>query len=443
MSGRWAFLERPVDPASIAAFRAMFGLLMLISTIRFAANGWIASLYIEPELHFHYWGFAWVEPLPSGAMYAVFVGLGALSVLIMLGLYTRAALALFFALFTYVDLIDKATYLNHYYFVSAITALMLVLPMARGGSLDTLWRGRERGMRSPAWALYALRCQVGAVYVFAGLAKLRVDWLVQGQPLKIWLGARSDLPLIGSLLGLPETAMLMSWGGALFDLCAPFLLLHRRTRPYAYICVLVFHGLTATLFPAIGMFPWIMAASALIFFPPAWPRRWLGPVGEGSAGPSVAEGARLRASRPVRIVLVLFAVIQLALPLRRFAYPGDTAWTEEGFRFAWQVMLVEKVGAVRYRVRERGATRDRLVSPEDHLSALQAKQMAFQPDMILEYAHLIAAQERALGRRVEVRADAYVTYNGRPHARLIDPDVDLVRQVDGLAPKAWILPLPR
>ena len=38
------------------------------------------------------------------------------------------------------------------------------------------------------------------VYVFAGLAKLNADWLLDAQPLRIWLAARSDLPIVGPLL---------------------------------------------------------------------------------------------------------------------------------------------------------------------------------------------------------------------------------------------------
>ena len=56
-----------------------------------------------------------------------------------------------------------------------------------------------------------------------------------------------------------------SWSGALYDLAIPFLLLWRRTRFLAFILVVVFHVLTRVLFP-IGMFPYIMIVSALIFF---------------------------------------------------------------------------------------------------------------------------------------------------------------------------------
>jgi vitamin K-dependent gamma-carboxylase len=63
--------------------------------------------------------------------------------------------------------------------------------------------------------------------------------------------------------------------------------------------------------------------------------------------------------------------------------------------------------------------------------------------MILDYAHHLAAQFAARGMpEVEVFADAFVAYNGRPGARLVDPAVDLAREHDGLAHRRWILPAP-
>ena len=55
--------------------------------------------------------------------------------------------------------------------------------------------------------------------------------------------------------------------------------------------------------------------------------------------PSAAWKQRL-----IPIGLGLFFLLQIVLPLRYLAYPGPILWTEEGYRFAWRVMLVEKVG---------------------------------------------------------------------------------------------------
>jgi hypothetical protein len=68
--------------------------------------------------------------------------------------------------------------------------------------------------------------------------------------------------------------------------------------------------------------------------------------------------------------------------------------------------------------------------------------MSSQPDMILAFAHLVAADFRARGvRDPEVRVDAVASLNGRRRTRLIDPSVDLARETDSLAPARWILPL--
>jgi hypothetical protein len=78
--------------------------------------------------------------------------------------------------------------------------------------------------------LWLLRLQIGVVYFYGGIGKLNPDWLFHAQPLRTWLLRAVDTPLIGPILGMRETAFLMSWGGAVFDLTIPFLLSNRRAR---------------------------------------------------------------------------------------------------------------------------------------------------------------------------------------------------------------------
>ena len=48
------------------------------------------------------------------------------------------------------------------------------------------------------------------------------------------------------------------------------------------------------------------------------------------------------------VALALLALAQIAMPLRHWAYPGNVRWKEEGYRFAWRVMLTEKTEHVRF-----------------------------------------------------------------------------------------------
>ena len=237
----------------------------------------------------------------------------------------------------------------------------------------------------------------------------------------------------------------MSWAGAAFDLTIVGWLLWRRTRPAAYLVLIVFHLITWLLFP-IGMFPWIMIAGTLIFFPPDWPHRVLARfISRRRTGyvPTLPSHFPTTALHRAGVVaLVLIAMAQITVPLRHWFYPGDVRWNEDGYRFAWNIMLTEKTGLVRFRVADPSTGEEWMAHPEDYLSPLQVERMSYQPDMILQTAHLIAEDWKTRGRSVEIRADAFVTFNGRQAARLIGPEVDLARVVPGIQPSHWVLRAP-
>ncbi len=433
-----AAADQSVDGASLAFFRIIFGLMMALSGVRFLMKGWVYEFYAVPKLFFPFVAFDWLQPLPHAGMLAVFgLWIGA-ALLVACGWLYRPALALFSLSFLYVEALDKTNYLNHYYFVSLMALLLLFVPAHRTWSLDRLW-GRVAAAPAKRGHLWLLQFQMAVLYVFAGFAKIDGDWLLRAEPLATWLRVRGELPLLGPLFAYHETALLMSWAGMVYDLTIPFFLLWRRTRVSAYLTVLLFHGMTALLFP-IGVFPWVMMVCTTVFFAADWPRRLLRRLGCDMAEPHLPA---LTPTRPALLVLAAcFVVWQVFTPLRFLAYPGNVLWHEQGFRFAWRVMLVEKTGHAEFRVVSVDGQTYR-VWPRDWLTPQQEKMAATQPDMILQFAHQIADVYRAkLGGEVAVYADVWVSLNGRRAHRLIDPEVDLSRQRDSWSPKGWILPEP-
>lgn len=432
-------LSAPVDGAGLAAFRVLFGLLMCAGLVRFLFSGWIERFYGEPTFFFKYWGFAWIEVPPVAWIDALTAALALLALLIALGLFYRLAALLFFVGFTYLELFDVTNYLNHYYLVSLLALLLAATPTHRCWSLDARRRPRPGDGTAPRWALYLIRFQVAVVYLFAGLAKLQPDWLLHAQPLNLWLTARTETALIGPLLDELWVAYAASWFGFLFDTTIVGWLLWRRTRAPAYAVLLGFHFLTAVFFN-IGMFPFIMTVAATVFFDPSWPRRFAGARLPDRDPVPAAPG---RWQRLGLAVAAGFCVIQLTVPLRHFAYPGDVLWNEQGMRWAWKVMVREKHGAVTYTVRFPDSGKELQISPRRYLDSRQEREMAGQPDLILQLAHHIRDDFRRRGHaNVEVRAEALVSLNGRPARHMIDPRADLARVEDDLAVAAWILPRP-
>ena len=259
-----SYLKKDSDSMPLAVFRIAYGFLMFISILRFWNKGWIEELYLAPSFHFSYFGFEWVKPLGEFT-YLVFFICGLSSLFVGLGFKYRWSIVVFFLSFTYIELMDKTTYLNHYYFISISSFLMIFLPANARLSIDNFKSGKFY-QNVPKWTLDALKLLISIVYIYAGIAKINADWLFRAMPLKIWLPSKYDLPLIGdSLLQSEFIHYLMSWGGMCYDLLIPFLLLNKRTRGFGFLLVVFFHAFTKVLFP-IGMFPYIMIASALVFF---------------------------------------------------------------------------------------------------------------------------------------------------------------------------------
>jgi len=428
-------LGAPVDIASLAAFRVLFGLVMAGAVARFWLKGWVFTFLVAPEVHFTFARCSFVRAWPSPWLELHFAGLFLAALGVAFGCAYRFSAIAFFLGFTYVELVEKSLYLNHYYLASLLAGLLCLLPAGRAFSIDA-WRRPDRALVTvPAWALGALRTQVGLVYVYAGIAKLNRDWLCEGQPLRLWLGAHDGLPLIGPWLATREAALAASWFATAFALGIVPLFVMRRTRPLACLLVAGFHGLTGALFP-IGIFPWLMSAAATVLLAPSWPRRALERF-ERWRRPGVPAAATWRAPRWLPALLGTHLGLQLVLPLRQQFACAPSAWTLEGFNFSWNVMVAEKAGAVSFRARDRRTGATVRVEPRDFLAHFQEVALAQDPDLVHQAALLVAERFRRQGREVAVYADAVASLNGRPSRRLIDPDVDLT----GPLPVSWIAPL--
>ncbi len=416
--------------------------MMLFSTIRFISKGWVYEFYVKPVFHFKYYGFSWLDVLPEQAMYTVFFFMLLSCFGILFGCFYRISAIVFFLTFTYVELLDQSNYLNHYYFVSLMAFIMIFLPAHKSFSLDVKYSWVKELRDVPNFYILLPKFQLALVYIFAGIAKLNYDWLIQAQPLKIWLPANSHLPIIGPLLNYEIVAYLFSWFGAFYDLFIVFFLINSRTRPYAYFFVIVFHVLTRVLFP-IGVFPYIMIMSTLIFFSENFHVRIINTI-KSFFKYNYSQQVEITPVSYVNIRLyaffLLFFMLQIILPFRYLAYPGKLFWTEQGYRFSWRVMLMEKAGTAFFYVEDSKTNKRIEVDNKEFLTKNQEKMMATQADMILQYAHYLGEHYKSKGfNHPKVFVESYVNLNGRGSQLYIDSTIDLMKVEDSFQNKEWIL----
>lgn len=443
-------LLAPVSIAPLVTFRIIFGAMLLFSTVRFLWLGWVEDHYLAPVFHFKYFGFEWVEVLPAFWLYAVhylmmFAALG-----VMLGLFYRLSAIVLFLTFTYIELIDLTYYLNHYYFVSIVCFLMIFLPAHRYFSLDILRKPSLYSDTIARWPITVIRLQLAIVYTFAGLAKINYDWLILALPLKIWLPANDQWPVIGSIFKWKALPYMFSCAGMIYDCTIVLFLSIKRTRLMAYSSVVFFHVITGLMFQ-IGVFPLVMMGATLIFFSETWhlniinhlrsffgkiiPANWL------KSQQFTPKQSIFAPGKILSVLLIVHFIFQLLFPWRYLLYPGNLFWTEEGYRFSWRVMLMEKAGTATFYVKDSVSGKEGVVINSEFLNPHQEKQMAMQPDMILQFAHFLGKHYEAEGMKSpSVRAEVYVTLNARPSQLLIDPAVNLLEEKDSFLPKKWILP---
>lgn len=436
-------LFEPVSIESLVFFRIYFGLMMLADLVSYFRNGWINQVFLKSEFLFKYYFFEWVHPLPGAGMYLHFIALTVLALCITAGLFYRVSSILFCVGITYVFLLEEAIYLNHMYLICLVSFLLIFLPCHRACSLDVIRRPELKSLTVPAWTIWLLRFQIGLPYLYGGIAKLHADWL-SGETVRLFFVNES---LKGGLKRWMVDDFFVygiSWGGTIFDLVIVPLLLWKRTRIPAFICVLIFHVSNMFLFN-IGIFPWLMIGATLIFFPPDWPSRLMARVNHKPVPtPPVPGEQSAQFSRRQKLVLGLgglFVVLHLIIPFRHWLYPDNASWSEEGHHFSWRMMLRKKITDVKiYLVDEQTKQKvefdyHRILTPN------QCKKMARNPDMLLQFAHFLKRKLDPDGtRRMGVHVDALVSLNGRKPQPLIDPTVDLTQVERSMFHQDWIVP---
>ena len=315
----------------------------------------------------------------------------------------------------------------------------------------------------PLWNLLILQFQVEVILIFAGLVKIEIDWL-RGEPLRTWMLERPWSPLSSLFevhwitLAAPVLIILLHTVGA------P-LLLWSKTRLWVFLLYCAFHVTNAHLFN-IGVFPWMTIAATTILFSPEWPTvlgRWIGtfltwlrlprppvPAWIGHTArivggrPAAGEGghAAFRPLHPAALAaLVLYALVQIWLPVRDTLFEGYVGWTEEGQKFSWRMMLyVHGADGRLIAVTPEGEAW--VIDMPAHLDPLQTWMVFAKPEMLLHFVQRMKAHYAEAGvEEVRIYADVVKNVNGQPYRRLIDPDVDLAA-VDGMnwfAEDLWVL----
>lgn len=429
-------LFKHIDNSGLIVFRIIFGLLCALEAFGAIFTGWIRRTLIEPEFTFSFIDFEWLQPLPGNWMYVYYIVMGIFGLFIMLGYKYRFSMLMFALMWTATYLMQKSSYNNHYYLLVLLSFIMVVMPANRYASLDVKINPSLKRISMPSWCKWVFVLQLFILYTYGSIAKLYPDWL-DTSVIEILMKNKASYPIIGELLQQKSIHYFLAYGGILFDGLIIPLLLFKPTRKYAFFASIFFHLFNSIVFQ-IGIFPYMSLAFSLFFFEPKTIRNIFlkkKPFYE-------AEETHIPKYKPILLsIFSIYFIIQIALPLRHHFFEDNVLWTEEGHRLSWRMMLRSKRGNTTYAVIDANTNKPIPIKLRDYLTRKQQRGTSTKPDVIWQFAQHLKQDFAAKGIQIKVFVDAYVSVNGKPSKRLIDPKVDIANEEwFHFKHQDWILP---
>ena len=425
-----------IDNSPLILFRMFFGALIAMESFGAIITGWVRRTLVEPEFTFSFIGFEWLQPLPGLGMYFYFALMGCFGLAVMVGYRYRWSMLFFTLMWTAVYLMQKTSYNNHYYLLVLVSAMMCLLPAANARSMDAKRRPEAQTHWMYSWVKWLIVGQLLIVYTYAAIAKLYTDWL-DFSFIELLMANRAHYPILGDFLQKSWVHQGIGLFGIFFDFLVIPMLLWKPTRKWALAASVFFH-LFNSIVLQIGIFPYLALAFTVFFFEPETIRgrffpskpipEQTGVVPPGNAG--LKTGA-----------IGVYLLIQLLLPLRHHAIPGDVLWTEEGHRLSWRMMLRSRRGMTQFKVVDKETGSEMQVRLDEFLSPKQQGRVVSYPDFMWQFAQRLKTHYAEMGRDVSVYVDSRVRVNRRPFRRFIDPEVDLASVPwEHLKHHTWILP---
>ena len=393
---------------------------------------------------FKYKHFEWIDPWPGIGLYVHWTVLTIAAIAVMVGYRYRLALFVFTVGFAYAFLLDEALYLNHYYMVILFCIVMLFVPANAYLSLDARRDASIASKTIPRWAIIVLIIQLEIILMHAGLVKLNPDWL-NLEPLRMWMQeSRPNFPPFFTTLTNDLGIAMGAYGAILLHLVGAPLLLFKKTRLWVLGVYFIFHVMNHFVFN-IGIFPWFTLFASTLVLEPDWPKRLVRRFTERSVISLPANKFdQSFAIRHQLVLLVMFSwlLLQIAVPFRNWALPGNVAWNEDGHRFSWRMKLRSKRGSALYTVKTETQTWS--VDPIDYLTRKQRRKMSCIPDMLLQFAHFLEDDWQRQGiTPTSVTVKANCALNSRPHQYMVDPSLNLLEISRNQLNSQWILPLTK
>ncbi len=438
----WQKWSKPVYPEKISLFRILFGLVLFMQVFYFQYSNFIQKDVLDPVLHFSYPYLDFIDVMDPWLMKSIVLILFLSSLMLIIGFKARFFSFIYLIFFTYLWLIDKGYYNNHYYLISLILLLLCFINSDR--SLSIL--SNNKGMNA-AWEEYILLFQFSIVLLFAGFNKINEWWLIHHEPMHHILMAKANES--GNLFW--ENAIIefiLVWGGLFFDLLIVPFLLWKKTRRIAMVFFFCFNMINLILFykiGEIGIFPFLMMSSLILFSSTHSIRNFLNTRFSYSLKEDRAQ-SKIKALSPVfKSGIIIYMLFQLLFPLRHHLYSGNVDFTGEGQRFSWRMKSVYKDFKIAFLLVDEESGISASLDPRQILTVKQYTNLGYYPELIIPVADNLRKAALLKGiKKPKIYVDYQVGFMALAFQYIVDPKQELSGlKYSPFRHSDWILPISK
>lgn len=437
-----AYLNTQTDGRILALFRIIFGLFMSYEMFRYLQIDLVKNAFILPKVQLQYLDFIKVMPEPIMNMLIVVLLICAL--LITFGVLFRPACIVLGTGYLYILLIDKSIYNNHIYLFVLLAFLLACTHADHFYSFRRAKKDKPLWPTLPRWEIFIIQLQFAIVYFYGGLAKINPEWLGRMEPIKTLVDNFPQDHALAFFYAHDFQIPLLTYGGLLFDLFIPFLLWYKRTRIIALIPLMLFHVSNAFVFDDIGIFPFVMIFSTLIFFEPSELPFLKKPA--VVAGRKLKEQALVMTQSKYAIYfLIAFFIFQFLFPFRGFFLPNNPDWSSIAGKFSWRMKIQTRdIQRMAFTIQDGPDNPAMDVSLNTFANPMQIMSIAADPRATVSMAKALAEEGRK--QRMQnpiVKAEVLISWNGREPVYFVDPQVDLTKVTySAFSTNPWVMPKP-
>lgn len=423
-----AWLNKPTAPYVVSLFRIVFGAFMVYEIIDYFRIGLVKNMFVLPAINFRYDYLTWLKPLPELWLHLILGALLVFALCMTLGLFFKWACRLFAAGYLYIFLLDKSIYNNHIYLFILLAFLLSFTDADK--SLSVVSR-KLKSVTIPNWQQFILQFQIVIVYFYGGLAKLRYDWLVECQPMRLLIEHMPDQHFLAGILKNDFGIYLLNYGGLLLDLGAPLFLWNKQWRRWAIYPFVLFHIFNSIIFRDIGIFPYVMISCLILFYYADELPYLKNKLNKNPAKKKLKKASpdpiREQALRKVPAVLVIYFVFQLLFPLRGYFLPNDMDWTTIGNRFSWRMKVDSRsIEKLEFIMIDTERNQSSPIEINRLINDMQILNISMDPRSAKDFASMLMIRAAAMNmQEIDVKAEIMVSYNGRQSQYFLSPDRDL------------------